>query len=261
MIEKFSNEVIEKIGHYVYRLVDPRNGETFYVGQGKANRVFRHVNAVSMDFYSQKDFITEADKQTEENKDPAKIQRIIEIKKDGLNVIHIIQRWGLSKQTALELETAFIDYFGLERLTNRINGHDDERGMIVSESLEKQLSAETFVDYPNCPSFIIIKITDYFINKFNNNIYDTVRGTWSLSPTRANKYEYVLAVRYGIVVGVFKIDENGWKRTNQYSKKSYFDGTEASQEIKNLFLHKKIPDRFKKKGMNNPAMYCDLKKN
>ncbi len=40
---RFSQEVCEKLGYYVYRLVDPRNGETFYVGKGRNNRVFAHT--------------------------------------------------------------------------------------------------------------------------------------------------------------------------------------------------------------------------
>ena len=40
----FSPEVCEKIEYYVYRLIDPRNGQTFYVGKGKGNRVFAHVH-------------------------------------------------------------------------------------------------------------------------------------------------------------------------------------------------------------------------
>jgi|GEM_PF-7020802 len=31
----FPPEVIEKLKTYVYRLVDPRDGETFYVGKGR----------------------------------------------------------------------------------------------------------------------------------------------------------------------------------------------------------------------------------
>ncbi len=45
MIKKnFSPEVCEKLQNYVYRLIDPRNGETFYIGKGTNNRVFDHIN-------------------------------------------------------------------------------------------------------------------------------------------------------------------------------------------------------------------------
>ena len=258
MIKEFSPEVIKKLKHYVYRLVDPRNGETFYVGEGYGNRVFNHANAVDMSFYQNKEYLTEQDKPTEDNDDPAKVRRIVDIKSKGLNVIHIIQRWGMDANTAFEVESAFIDYFGLEHLTNKIKGHEAYRGMRWTDELEQALTAKTFDDYPNCPPFILIKIKDYWINKNggieNNGIYKTVRGNWKLNPSRANKYPYVLAVRYGIVVGVYKIYENGWKRALN-SKRAYFDGEEAPIEIKNIFINKKIPERFRRR--QNPASYCD----
>ena len=40
--DSFPEEVSEKLKWYVYRLIDPRNGETFYVGKGRGNRVFEH---------------------------------------------------------------------------------------------------------------------------------------------------------------------------------------------------------------------------
>ena len=49
-INGFSREVKELLKHYVYRLVDPRNNETFYVGEGYGDRVFAHANAMSDDF-------------------------------------------------------------------------------------------------------------------------------------------------------------------------------------------------------------------
>lgn len=42
-ITEFPSGVIEHLGWYVYRLIDPRDGSTFYVGKGKGNRVFAHM--------------------------------------------------------------------------------------------------------------------------------------------------------------------------------------------------------------------------
>ena len=46
---QFTPEVTDALKWYVYRLIDPRNGETFYVGKGKANRVFAHAAGVPDD--------------------------------------------------------------------------------------------------------------------------------------------------------------------------------------------------------------------
>ena len=258
MIAEFSSEVISKLKHYVYRLVDPRNGATFYVGEGCGNRVFAHANAVDMSFYKNSSFLTDQDQPTEENDDPAKIRRIVDIKRAGLEVIHVIQRWGMDEKTAFEVESAFIDYFGLQHLTNKIKGHGDDRGMRWTDELELQLTAKTFVEDENCPRFILIKINDYNIAKNggveNDGIYKAVRWCWKIKPSRANKYPYVLAVRYGIVVGVYQINDNGWKKIDN-SERAYFDGTEAPKEIKDIFLNKKIPERFRKR--QNPASYSD----
>ena len=93
-IARFSNEVFEELNNYVYRLIDPRNGETFYVGRGIKNRVFDHIN---------EKVSTEGDTLSD------KISTIREIKNAGLEVLHIIHRHGMNELVAKEVEAALID--------------------------------------------------------------------------------------------------------------------------------------------------------
>ena len=44
-LDSFPADVARRLKTYVYRLIDPRNGETFYVGKGQGNRVFAHIRA------------------------------------------------------------------------------------------------------------------------------------------------------------------------------------------------------------------------
>ena len=38
-MDTFARTVQKELKHYVYRLIDPRNGETFYVGSGTCQRL------------------------------------------------------------------------------------------------------------------------------------------------------------------------------------------------------------------------------
>ena len=49
----FTPEVIEQLQYYVYRLIDPRTGQTFYVGKGKGNRLYAHINDALKNFDGQ----------------------------------------------------------------------------------------------------------------------------------------------------------------------------------------------------------------
>ena len=90
----FTPEVIEQLQYYVYRLIDPRNGQTFYVGKGKGNRVFAHVTDALKNF--------EGVSYTNNDEDDIslKIRQIRDIKNAGLEVIHVIQRYGLTEKEA-----------------------------------------------------------------------------------------------------------------------------------------------------------------
>ena len=86
--------VAKHLKWYVYRLIDPRNGETFYVGKGKGDRVFEHANGV-------------LSPTSKEDADDVKSQRIKNIDAAGLEVAHVIHRHNIENQkVALQIEAA-----------------------------------------------------------------------------------------------------------------------------------------------------------
>src|SRR5882762_6158867 len=104
-IESFPLEVERELQTYVYRLIDPRNGETFYVGKGQGDRVFSHIRGEQ--------------KLEGEDLDP-KLERIRAIRLADFEVAHVIHRHGMDDTTAVEVEAALIDAY--PGLTNIVGG-------------------------------------------------------------------------------------------------------------------------------------------
>ena len=77
---EFKQSVKEALGYYVYALVDPRDSKIFYIGKGKADRVFQHAAAAIVD-----------------NSCDLKLDTIRSIKSEGKEVIHYIIRHNLEE--------------------------------------------------------------------------------------------------------------------------------------------------------------------
>ena len=243
MIKCFSPEVCEKLGYYVYRLIDPRNGQTFYVGKGKGNRVFAHVECALKEF----DLENNADDETS-----TKYKQIYEIKNAGLEVIHVIQRHGLTESEAFEVEAALIDCF--PGLTNLQSGHNNEYGASNAETLQQMYSLGMYKE-PDDIKYMIIKTTyDRVYNDCNGNLYDAVRYHWKVSKNRVDKIKYVLGVIGGIVKEVYEVDN--WYLSDDGIRYA-FEGKVAPNEIRDYFVNKRIPEKYSKKGSANPVQYHD----
>ena len=129
--DNFPDGVAAQLKWYVYRLIDPRNGETFYVGKGQGDRVFAHA----------KGQMPEGDEVLD-----SKLQRIKEIQSAGLEVSHVIHRHGISTQDrAYEVEAAVIDAY--PGLTNKTRGHGArDYGSRHVEEIIDEYAGEEFED-------------------------------------------------------------------------------------------------------------------
>ncbi len=214
------------------------------MGKGKGNRVFAHVNDALKRFYG------ESFEDSEEDDVSAKIQQIRDIRNAGLEVIHIIQRYGLTEKEAFEVEAALIDAYG--ELTNIQSGYASERGVNNADVLQRELSYEEYEE-PNF-KYIIIKINERVLQERYNNIYETVRSAWKVNLSKVEQYKICLAVKNGVVCNVYSIER--WQPDHrERSGRFEFIGHEAPVEIRNLFVNKRIPEYYRKKGMASPVLY------
>jgi len=243
MCEGFSQEVRQKINYYVYRLIDPRNGETFYVGKGKDDRVFQHIRE-------------EINAEKNQDNNDLKLRRIREIKGSGLKVIHIIHRHGMDERTAMEVESALIDAFpGITNVNQGIGG--ELRGVKTTEEIKRLYQAEV-ADFGK-GKFILINVNRSFPNE--RNLYDATRFAWRIDVRKARRAEAVIAVQQGLIKGVFKAEEwlpatrdNFPSMVENIEGRNGFKGTDVSGNYQR-FLHKKIPDKYLRRGARNPVRY------
>ena len=243
--DSFPDGVAEQLKWYVYRLIDPRNGETFYVGKGQGDRIFTHAKGV-------------LNAEDEEITDP-KIQRIREISAAGLEVGHVIHRHGIeTDRIALVVEAALIDaYPGLE---NKVRGHGSkDYGSRHVEQIIEEYSAEPFV-VKEPLILIAIGATHYQ----QRGVYDAVRCAWKINVNKARQHRLVLARLRGLVVGAYRpskwlpatIDNFPGIEGHRHACDRWgFMGKEAEDVVLQQYVRKRVPERYL--GGSNPVRFCD----
>lgn len=191
---KFSQTTKEKLGFYVYGLVDPRDNLIFYVGKASGNdRAFDHLKAAAQESKKQ--------------------QRILEIRALGGEPIVEILRYGLkSPEGAFEVEAAIIDAIGIENLTNLVRGHGIERGRLLAKEVERLYGSKPVpIDQIAEPCMLFYVQNSYSPTMTEIELYDSVRQYWhqvSESNRRSLAHRVALGVVQGVVVKVYSIA--GW---------------------------------------------------
>lgn len=238
-LESFPEEVAAKLKTYVYRLIDPRNGETFYVGKGRGNRVFAHIRA---------------EEGLEGDELDNKLKRIRNIRLSGFEVAHVIHRHGMDEETALEVEAALLDAY--PGLTNVAGGTgSDEYGAMHAKEIIRRYAAEPAVFHHRA---LLISVNR---TAADTSLYEATRFAWKISQTRAKQAEVILSTLKGLIVGAF-IAEDWLPATTEYFPgreespgRLGFVGHEAPPEIQDLYVGKRVPDEYRKAGAANPVKY------
>jgi len=221
------------------------------VGRGQGDRVFSH--ATGQQRASDPDD-TEA----------LKLKTIWKIKNAGFEVEHVIHRHGLSEKEAMEVESALIDAY--PGLTNIQSGFENDRGVIHAEGVISLYEApEAALKH----RLILINVSRTVDDETTDKeLYDAVRFSWKISPEKARRAEYILAVRKGLIIGAFEAEE--WlpgtqenfpefavdpRRSGPREGRWAFRGRVAPDAIKKLYLFKRVPEVLRKRGAANPIRY------
>lgn len=232
----FSQAVSEKIGYYVYILKDPRSKAIFYIGKGKGNRLFNHLNCAMEDLVIN-----------------AKYDMIRDIITAGFQVEHFVLRHKLTEEIALEIESACIDLLGLENLTNKVTGHSTwERGLKNIDEIVQLYDAQPVtIEEPT----IIININRQYKRFMSDlDLYNATRHRWKVGEKR-KEVQFAIASYNGLVREVFKID--GWNRCED--GRYEFFGKVADDYIRDKYINQSL-EMYVKKGSQNPIRYCGLNK-
>ena len=238
----FPSSIHDELGYYVYRLIDPRNGETFYVGKGKGDRVFEHARG---NFEPESEYAA-----------GPKRERISEILTYGHHVIQVIHRHGLTNHVATEVEAALIDaYPGLTNL--QLGKGSKDRGVRHTQDVINQYAA------PYCQlqdPLILISIGKSWRT---HGPYEGARGVWKISINRARKYPLVLARVQDLIVGVFEPErwlpgtQGNFPMFPELPKNWGFVGPNARPELKERYLNKRLRPGTIKRGARAAVRFMD----
>ena len=218
---------------YVYCEIDDDNRRIpIYIGKGKSDRCFSHLNNL-------------------DNLSISKNRRIQNLIQENRLSIDILA-YQLDPQTALSIESACIDLMGIDNLTNLVRGQKDNCKRIPLNELTNLLMEKTIKVDPE-HSGIAILINKHYRPTFGDlEIFEWTRGIWSkASKTIAGESKYAYATYKGVVKDIYEIHSWVPAGTQEYFTRTLdkkrlatnrweFVGRRAPEELRELYIGKII---------------------
>ncbi|MBY0537822.1 hypothetical protein K2P47_00300 [Patescibacteria group bacterium] len=241
MKKRLSQSTIEKLNYYVYALIDPRSDKVFYVGKGKGNRIYAHVEA----------------SESVDTNEVMKIAKIREIRAAKKDVKHVVIRHGLTEDQAFAVEAAVIDYVESvqkQQLTNLMSGHyTAEAGIRTIEDIEIQYEAKPAIF---SEPIMLIRVNRHYKHGITDKeLYNVTRQHWRVGP-RAFQIKYACAVYLGIIREVYEI--KSWTPTEVINghQRHGFNGRIASKEVRDKYRYTSVKHLFKQ-GHQSSIVYAE----
>lgn len=239
----FPRAIENKIGHYIYLYIHPDTDEIFYVGQGRGNRAFSHLD---------------------DNSETEKTAIINELKSQGKKPKIDILIHGLpDKQAANRVEAAVIDLLGKQNITNKVRGWG--AGIYGRMPYQELISMYSHDRAEISEPSILIRINKlYRFGMSPIELYDVTRGRWKTGKDR-NKTQLAFSVYEGVIKEVYEIKQ--WlpagstlsTRTDQPPLDRWeFVGNLADSSVRDKYLHKSVAHYFSKSA-RNPIQYVNIK--
>jgi hypothetical protein len=244
MVTEFPRSIHERLKHYVYLYIDPRDDSVFYIGKGNGNRAFAHL--------------------TEES-EKEKVLRIKDIRGEGFEPrIEILVHGLETDEVAKKIEASVIDLLRIGNLTNIVRGYESrEYGRMSTEQVVATYAAEKAQLRDPVILININRTFRYGMPKME--LYDATRSAWVVGDKR-DKARYALAVYQGMIQEVYEI--KGWYPNNSTMNSRKADDPEVDQErwefvgriaepqTRNRYLYRDVSEHV---GGQNPIRYvnCD----
>jgi hypothetical protein len=183
-----------------------------------------------------------------------KMKRIREIRLAGFEVAHVIHRHGMDEQTAFEVESALMEAY--PGLTNEVGGTGtNDYGAMHAKEIIRRYSAEPAV-FKHKAILISVNRTATEVS-----LYEATRYAWKISKSKAEQSEVVLATVQGLIVGAFVAEKwleataANFPGREEVHGRLGFEGRDAPAEIAALYVGKRVPDEYRKRGAANPIKY------
>jgi len=239
---KFQHSVINELKYYVYMYLHPVTNEIFYVGKGKANRAFAHL---------------------EDTKDSKKVNYIKNLKVEGLEPKIEILIHGLEdEQTALRVEASVIDLLGINNLTNLQSGYHSKTFGRMSIDQVNAIYQNEPVEFDD--PVVLFKINNKFrYSMTDQELYDATRAQWKMKLENAEKAKYACAVFDGTIQEVYSIA--GWLKSGAtlnnkvievLEDRIEFVGNIAEEKVRQKYKYKSVAHLYKR-GESNPVKYIN----